>query len=263
MTQEKIKLCYRPYPWAKYTKKMTSKIDFPQFAGFFLPEDTEGRALRRVMSSCGEATEGVQITLYALVDEMDGVIADIRYQMSGPSALLGILEAACHFLLRKNYDQARRMSADLLEKELSDKSHQAGVPLEFYGYLNQVVDLVDELCHQCMDIAIDDEGYVSPLSPELLSGDGIEGWELLSQAEKVQIIEQVIQTEIRPYIELDEGGVQVIDLSEDHKLTIAYQGSCTSCYSATGSTLTAIQQILRAKVFALIEVIPDLSSLSS
>ncbi|CAM0117886.1 NifU family protein [Rhabdochlamydiaceae symbiont of Dictyostelium giganteum] len=259
---ELMKRCYRPYPWAKYTKKMVHKIEQPQFVGFFLPQDVEGRELRVVVSKIGGEHEGFHLALYALIDEMDGVIADIRYQMSGPSALTAILEAACHFLLRKNYDQARRISSDLLDKELCDQSYKEGVPLEFYGYINHVIDAIDELCSQCMDIPIEDIGYVSPLSPELLSGEGIEGWELMPQAEKLKIIEHVIQTDIRPYIELDEGGVQIVNLSEDHKLTISYQGSCTSCYSATGSTLTAIQQILRAKVFAQIEVIPDLSSLS-
>ena len=78
--------------------------------------------------------------------------------------------------------------------------------------------------------------------------------------EKFSIIEQVVQTEIRPYIELGPGGIQIIDLSNSHQLTIAYEGSCTSCHSATGSTLSAIQNILQAKVY---HEIPDLSYLMS
>jgi NifU-like protein len=104
---------------------------------------------------------------------------------------------------------------------------------------------------------------MSPLTPEMMSGSGIEGWEELSLKEKLSIIEQVIQTEIRPYIELDAGGIQIIDLSDTHQLTIAYQGSCTSCHSATGSTLSAIQNILQAKVYPAIQVIPDLSYLKT
>jgi NifU-like protein len=250
---------YHPYPWAFYGKKLSQKIHYPQFIGFFKQSDIEGRALRLVIGRRGGLSDGHQIALYWLVDEMDGVIADIRYQMMGPSVLIGALEAACQFLLRKNYDQARRMSGDLIDREVRDKADEEAFPTQFYGYLNLVLDAVEEAAEQCMDIPIDETELISPLPPEMISGNGIEGWENLSQKEKLGIIEQVIQTEIRPYIELDAGGVQIIDLSEEHQLTIAYQGSCTSCHSATGSTLNAIQQILQAKVYPFIRVIPDLS----
>lgn len=246
---------YRPYPWYFYGKKLSQKIDQPQFVGFFKPEDVEGRGLRLVIGKQDS------IALYWLVDETDGVIADIRYQMIGPSALIGALEAACHLLLRKNYDQARRVSADLIDKEVRDAQTQEAFPIQFYGYLNLILETIEIAAEQCMDIPINETELISPLTPEMASGTAIEGWEELSLKEKLSIIEQVIQTEIRPYIELDDGGIQIIDLSDQHELTIAYQGSCTSCHSATGSTLSAIQNILQSKVYPAIQVIPDLSYL--
>lgn len=262
MTSQRVfKSFYRPYPWSSYSKKLIQKIDHPQFVGFFRQEDVQGRGLRLVIGKQGSASDGHQVTLYWLVDEMDGVIADIRYQMVGPSALIGALEAACQFLLRKNYEQARRMSTDLIDREVRDRPNQEAFPVEFYGHLNLVLEAVEEAAQHCMDIPIDETELVSPLPPEMVSGNGIEGWKNLSKKEKVAIIEQVIQTEIRPYIELDAGGIQILDLSDEHRLTIAYQGSCTSCHSATGSTLSAIQHILQAKVDSSIQVIPDLSSL--
>jgi NifU-like protein len=194
---------------------------------------------------------------------MDGVIADIRYQVRGPTALICALEAACQFLLRKNYDQACRMRGDFIDREVREKEGQEAFPTECYGYLNMILEAVSDAASYCTDIPIDETEINSPLSSDMLAGDGIEDWESLSHKEKLSIIEHVIQTEIRPYIELDAGGIHIVDLSDDHKLTIAYEGSCTSCHSATGSTLSAIQQILQAKVFASIQVIPDLSFLTS
>jgi NifU-like protein len=245
------------HTWSLYGKKLNHKIDHPQFVGFFTPEDVEGRGLRLVIGR----QEG--IALYWLVDEMDGVIADIRYQMIGPSALIGALEAACQLLLRKNYEQARRISADLIDREVRDSPTQEAFPIQFYGHLNLVLEAVEEAALQCLDIPIDETELISPLSHELTSGSRVEGWETLSHKERLAIIEQVIQTEIRPYIELDAGGILITHLSDKHELTIAYQGSCTSCHSATGSTLTAIQNILQAQVFPAIRVIPDLSYLKN
>jgi NifU-like protein len=249
---------YRSFPprscWPLYGKKLNQKIDHPQFIGFFKPEDVEGRGLRLVIG------RQESMALYWLVDEMDGVIADIRYQMIGPSALIGALEATCQLLLRKNYEQARRISADLIDREVQDTPNKEAFPIQFYGHLNLILEAIEDAAIQCTDIPIDETELISPLSPELMGGNGIEGWEELPQKEKLSIIEQVIQAEIRPYIELDAGGIQITDLT-GNALTIAYQGSCTSCHSATGSTLTAIQNILQAKVFHAIQVIPDLSYL--
>jgi NifU-like protein len=121
--------------------------------------------------------------------------------------------------------------------------------------------VIEMAADECMDIPLNEADMVSPLTSEMLQGSGVEDWEALSLSQRKALIEEVIQTDIRPYIELDAGGIQIVDLSETHQLTIAYQGSCTSCHSATGSTLQAIEQILRAKLFAALEVVPDLSFL--
>ena len=252
---------YLPYPWALYSKKLAQKIEHPQYAGFFLPEDVLGRGLRLVIAREGSVASGNALTLYWLVDEADGIIADIRYQVFGASALIGALEAACQLLLRKNYEQAKRVSADLIDREVRDKNDQEAFPPEVYGHLNLVLSAIEMAAEQCTDIPFDDIYDNSPIHPDFGSGGLYPNWESLDKLEKIKVIEEVIQKEIRPYIELDAGGIQIMDLSQKHELTIAYQGSCTSCHSATGSTLNAIQQILNSRVHPDIVVIPDLSFL--
>ena len=252
---------YLPYPWAQYSKKLAQKIQHPQYAGFFLPEDVMGRGLRLVIAREGSIASGNALTLYWLVDESDGIISDIRYQVFGASALIGALEAACQLLLRKNYEQAKRVSADLIDREVRDKNDKEAFPPEVYGHLNLVLSAIENASEQCTDIPYDEVYVDSPIHPEIASGGLYPDWLALSKAEKIQVIEEIIQKEIRPYIELDAGGIQIIDLSDQYELTIAYQGSCTSCHSATGSTLNAIQQILHARVHPDIVVTPDLSFL--
>ena len=87
--------------------------------------------------------------------------------------------------------------------------------------------------------------------------------ESFNREQKIGVIEEVISTEIRPYIEFDAGGVQIVDLVHDRELIIAYEGACSSCHSATGATLNAIQEILRAKVDKTLLVVPDPSFLNS
>jgi NifU-like protein len=142
-----------------------------------------------------------------------------------------------------------------------DKNDKEAFPPEVYGHLNLVLSAIENASEQCTDIPYDEVHIDSPIHPEIASGGLYPDWLALSKPEKIQVIEEIIQKEIRPYIELDAGGIQIIDLSDQYELTIAYQGSCTSCHSATGSTLNAIQHILHARVHPDIVVTPDLSFL--
>ena len=250
------------FPWARYSKKLTHKIENPRHGGFFTHAEAQERSMRLVIGKGGELEDGNCIHLFLLIDECDGVIADAKFQVFGQSALIGAAEAACEVLIRKNYDQARRLTADLIDKQVRDKNEIAAFPEETYAHLNLVLEAIEQASDQCMDIPFA-EAYVStPLEARMEIGSGYPGWKDLSREQKITVIEEVIATEIRPYIELDAGGVKILDLVNDQELIIAYEGACTSCYSATGATLNAIQEILRTKVDAGLIIIPDASFLS-
>ncbi|MBS0629521.1 MAG: aminotransferase class V-fold PLP-dependent enzyme [Verrucomicrobia bacterium] len=190
------------------------------------------------------------VTLSLLVDEEDGVIADCKFDLFGPPALHDATNALEQLLLRKNYLQAKRISANLIEGKMATTNS---------SYINLLLDLLDQLTERCMDIPIEDF-YTAP--PEMEEGGHFvyPNWETLSGEQKKGVIAEVIDRDIRPYVELDAGGVEVVKV-EDNRVTIAYSGNCTSCYSATGSTLEAIGNILRRKVYPDLMVVPDTSLL--
>ena len=106
-----------PFPWSSYSKKLLGKIDTPRCAGIFTPDEAEARAVRLAFATDGSVNDGNAIRLYWLVDKDDGIIIDAKFQVYGQSALIGAGEIACDLLVGKNYDQARRISADLLDKQ--------------------------------------------------------------------------------------------------------------------------------------------------
>lgn len=248
------------FPWSRYSKKLKAKIDKPRNAGCFQPEDSASRGVRLVEGIDGDVHDGNEIHLYWLVDLEDGVIVDAKFQALGQTALIGAAEIVCDILVGKNYDQAQRIGAELIDKQVRDKSDEPAFPPESFAHLNLVISAVIDASEQCQDIPVA-EGYVSPPTPlgqgGLFEGNGYPGWDDLPHLQKVAVIEQVLSDDIRPYIALDAGGIEVVELSDKRELTVAYKGSCTSCYSSVGATLSAIQGILRAKVHPEIVVIPD------
>jgi NifU-like protein len=251
-----------PFPWARYSKKLIAKIENPRCAGCFTSEEAEARNVRLAFGRDGIVADGNVVYLYWLVDKDDGIIIDAKFQVYGQSALIGAAEAACELVIGKNYDQARRISADLIDKHFRDKSDVPAFPKETYPHLNLVLGAIDAAAEQCMDIPFADT-YVAPPVPmdmgEVVPG-GYPGWKELPLKKKISVIEQVLDQDIRPYIALDAGGVSILNLLNDKELVISYQGSCTSCYSSIGTTLSYIQQVIRAKVHPEITVVPDINT---
>ena len=242
------------YPQDKPNKKIREKIQNPKFFGSFTPLQAQEKGMRL------ETAEENGLKLYFLVDESDGVIADAKYQVFGPSTLIAIAEAVCELSIRKNHIQASRISAELLDQQLRTEKEISAFSVQANALLNQAISVLETLCEKCSDIACQSSDFdTTPILWDFSENpNGIEGWDEFSREKKLFLIKEVIDKEIRPYVELDAGGVEVVDLDDFNNLTIAYSGSCTTCYSATGSTLTAIQQILRQKIHPKITVIPKL-----
>lgn len=249
-----------PFPWARYSKKLMAKIENPKAIGFFTPEEAEARTLRFVKASEGRIQDGNIVFFYWLVDKDDGIIVDAKFQVYGQSALIGAADAACEVLIGKNYDQARRLSSDIIDKHVRDKSEQPAFPRETFAHLNLVLGAIEKCADQCTDLPLA-ETYVAPPVPleigEVREG-GYPGWNEMSLKQRIAVIEEVLDQDVRPYIALDAGGVNVLNLLNDREVIIAYQGSCTSCYASVGTTLSYIQQVLKAKVHPDLVVIPDL-----
>jgi NifU-like protein len=250
----------QPFPWSRYSQKLISKIDHPRNVGFFTKEDAERREMRFVEGKEGQIKEGNSVTFYWLVDRDDGMIVDAKFQAFGQSALIGAAEVACELLVGKNYDQAKRITTELIDKQVRDRPDVSAFPKETYPHLNLVLCAIENGSDQCTDLPLPTT-YVAPPVPhdigEVLEG-GYPGWKELSLKQKIALIEEVLDRDVRPYIALDAGGIVVLNLIQDRELVIAYQGSCTSCYSSIGTTLSYIQHVLKAKIHPDLVVIPDI-----
>lgn len=248
--------------WSGYSKKMAEKIVRPRSVGTFEEKEVDARGMKRVSGQGGLETHGNVVRLFWLIDPSDGILVDTKFHAFGHSALIAAAEAACELLVSKNYEQAKRISAELIDKQLRDKPDQPAFPEETLFHLNLVLEAIEEAASHCEGIPLPMK-YETPLPRDLeeKEGGGYPGWIHLPKEEKLAVIEDVLNEEVRPYVELDAGGIAVRDLIGDKELIIAYQGSCTSCHSAVGSTLTTIQQIMQAKVHPHLMVIPDMDDL--
>jgi len=63
---------------------------------------------------------------------------------------------------------------------------------------------------------------------------------------ELEKINEIINREIRPFLQRDGGDLKVVDF-KDNLLTIIYQGSCGCCPHAKMGTLMMIEEVLKER----------------
>lgn len=244
--------------WQRFSLKVQQRLQAMGSCGSF-----DASTRRNMTLICPECTSGsYRLKLYWLVDPLDGTILDSRYHLFGPSALIASAEAACEWVAGKSYDVASEISADKLDGLLQDVRGKLALPAECGHFLNLAVDVILQGCQICAEqIDLPIIARKTPLPPQgeelNLTSDPLDNWMELTQKEQLNHIERILDRDIRPYIAMDEGGVEVIDLI-GNEITIKYQGACVGCHSATGATLSSMQAMLRAQLHPELLVIPKL-----
>ena len=196
--------------------------------------------------------EEYDLQIQCLVDEEDGVIADAKFTAFGETLLIAAADTVCELALRKHYAQALRMGAELVEK--TKQFPPEGIP-----FIHMALDVLDKALEQCADLPMPEEYRNTPVDLGELQTGEYPNWASYTQEERVEAIRHLLAHEVAPYIQLDDGNVHLVELQGDLRAIIRYEGACTTCHSATGSTLSAIQQILRAKLHPQLEVYPLLT----
>ncbi|SCA58550.1 hypothetical protein AB751O23_AE_00220 [Chlamydiales bacterium SCGC AB-751-O23] len=248
------------YPWGDYSKKLKSKILQLRSAGSFSQDEANSKGLRLVIVKKGVYEEGNEVCLSWLLDEDDAIIVDAKFQSFGQTALLGAAEAACSLCVGKSYEQASRIGADMIDRFFKDNDLEDAFPKSVASHVNLVIDAIGDLASRCNDVPLPSE-LNSPLPAAEASSEGrefVEDFEKLSLKAKLSLIKDVVEKDIQPYVALDGGGIEVLNIVNDWEVLIAYQGACVGCFSAVGSTLNSIQQILQNKVHPSLIVTPEL-----
>lgn len=83
----------------------------------------------------------------------------------------------------------------------------------------------------------------------------VENFPALSETDKLQAVEMVLDRSIRANLARDGGGVELKGISGD-EVSIQYQGACTSCSTSSAGTLKYIQEQLKQQLHPSLKVKP-------
>lgn len=246
------------FSWNRYTKKMHEFLKRPLSIGTF---GKEPLGMICLAAESGSKEEGNWFQIQVIVDTLDGVIADSKFLFFGPTILLVALESVSRFMVRKNIKQAKKITTEILDRFLRDQESIAALNEKQTPYFLFVIEGVLEALAKAPEIQVSE--YSTPLEGiEMHSLETMrEDWDELTDAQRLQILESVFEEHVRPFLAMDEGGVQILGLENRTQVKIAYSGNCTSCFSAIGGTLQGIQNVLNERIHPKLTVVPDLENL--
>jgi Fe-S cluster biogenesis protein NfuA len=79
----------------------------------------------------------------------------------------------------------------------------------------------------------------------------MEGISMLKQ------ITEVIEKDVRPYLESHGGGIEVLKITEDNDVVVRLTGACSGCPASQATMEHLVTSALKAKVPAVNQVIVD------
>jgi len=243
--------------WGCYSKQLAIRIVNLHNVGFFSEDDAQQHQMRLVEGGAGTINEGRCVRFYWLIDPDDGLIVDAKCQVFGPPTLIGAADVACDLLVQRSCASARNIDPETIDKRLRDKPAVRAFPLEARSHLDLVIFAIKDAVERCKDIPL--AGSAVRSDHGNMEYEGCLNYEKLSHEEKLAFIEKVLDEEVRPFIAFDGGGISIKDLVGDYKLIIVYEGTCASCFAATGATLSYIKNALCSKVHPDIDVVPYFS----
>lgn len=242
-----------PFPWTRYSKKLLDRISDPHNVGGW-NRDAPPAGMQILCGTAGTREDGNSITISLLVDSGTGSVVDAKFRCFGQTALIGAADAACDLLVGKHVQGVKRIDLLAIDKRLRDPGSLAAFPPETIPHAALVVAAINAAAAQAAMFPTTRETSATKVQDTVT---GFPGFKELPAEHQRSVVEGVLDEEVRPFIALDGGGVTVLDVKDGCRVAIAYHGNCTSCFSAMGSTLGYIQQILRRQISPDIEVVPE------
>ncbi|BAE80880.1 NifU-related protein [Chlamydia felis Fe/C-56] len=252
--------------WASVSPKVMKKFHKFYCGGTFSAEDAETKGACLIIGSQGHRLTGNYVIFYWLIDKVNGKIIDAKFQYFGHPFLLVLAETACNLVIGKTYAQAYNLTVNNIDTELRSHPNKPALPESSAALYHCIIDAIDTAAEQCMEIPLEDGSL--PLKESFLPSEiedanpyTQEAWEALSLESRLHALRTIAEEKVSPYTALDGGSVFIESL-EENIVTISYAGNCSGCFSAIGSTLNSIGQLLRAYVYSELQIKVNEASLN-
>ncbi|MCF0222937.1 MAG: NifU family protein [Fibrobacter sp.] len=242
---------------ANLSQKVQEIAKAPKYRGaiFQIEADEKGLALVDVKVS--------SLKVYLMIDPDCDKILETRFFTYGGPIFTALADLFCKKIQMATIDEACSIKAATLEEELRDTPDVRAIPetSNELGQMDELIKLVAETYPEKKGTAILVREKMERIKYRTQTAEGRAEadteWNALSKVQKIEKIEEWLHKGVRGTLQGDGGDLEIIDLTDDNRLKIRFQGACAGCGSAMGGTLFYIEDELQNNVYYNLVVEPE------
>ncbi len=246
----------------KFSQKIESLAANPRHRGAFFTEDATAKDLALVTAKYKD------IKVYWLVDPQTDLIYDAKFFSYGGPISMAMGEILCSLVRGMKFDTACDTSIEEIDVLLRDETgvFSTAQPIEAaFANLPMLLDTARESYPASKALALASlhlrqQAAANPGAPKRSAYETLteadNAWLAKPKEKQLEDVELILNSDIRPGLNMDGGDLQVLDLEEGKTLKVRYEGACGSCGSSVGATLAFIEDTMRRQLFGGMQVIP-------
>ena len=244
-------------PCNEMSQKLQEIAKAPKYRGaiFQIEADEKGLALVDVKEA--------SLKVYLMIDPECDKILETRFFTYGGPIFTALADTFCKKIQMATIDEACAITAESLELELRDTPDVPAIAetAPEIKQMNTLIKRVYDVYPEKKATAILVREKMERIKYRTQTAEGRAEadaeWNALTKIQKIEKIEAWLHQSVRGMLQGDGGDVEILDLTEDNRLKIRYQGACAGCGSAMGGTLFYIEDELKNNVYYNLIVEPE------
>lgn len=242
---------------ANLSQKLQEIAKAPKYRGaiFQIEADEKGLALVDVKEA--------SLKVYLMIDPECDKILETRFFTYGGPIFTALADTFCKKIQMVTIDEACAITAESLEQELRDTPDVRAIAdnAPEIKQMNTLIKRILEAYPEKKATAVLVREKMERIKYRTQTAEGRAEadaeWNAMTKVQKIEKIEAWLHQTVRGTLQGDGGDLEILDLTDDNRLKIRYQGACAGCGSAMGGTLFYIEDELKNNVYYNLIVEPE------
>lgn len=242
---------------ANLSQKLQEIAKAPKYRGaiFQIEADEKGLALVDVKEA--------SLKVYLMIDPECDKILETRFFTYGGPIFTALADTFCKKIQMVTIDEACAITAESLEQELRDTPDVRAIAdnAPEIKQMNTLIKRILEAYPEKKATAVLVREKMERIKYRTQTAEGRAEadaeWNAMTKVQKIEKVEAWLHQTVRGTLQGDGGDLEILDLTDDNRLKIRYQGACAGCGSAMGGTLFYIEDELKNNVYYNLIVEPE------
>ena len=242
---------------ANLSQKLQEIAKAPKYRGaiFQIEADEKGLALVDVKEA--------SLKVYLMIDPECDKILETRFFTYGGPIFTALADTFCKKIQMVTIDEACAITAESLEQELRDTPDVCAIAdnAPEIKQMNTLIKRILEAYPEKKATAVLVREKMERIKYRTQTAEGRAEadaeWNAMTKVQKIEKVEAWLHQTVRGTLQGDGGDLEILDLTDDNRLKIRYQGACAGCGSAMGGTLFYIEDELKNNVYYNLIVEPE------